>query len=701
MYYLIFRTLVSMATIALTVALLPGFTIDTPNLLEFLIVGALFGLLNTFVRPILIFLSGRLVIRTMGLFLIVVNSLLLLIMGLILPGWHMDNVFTVLLAGLIVGIVGAMMDALLGFNRPVLDEIESGDRFWKFLSRIDGGRRSTIVENLRFEQVYDTFWRYGLEIAISKTPFAPLRRYIGRLFYPNSQGIEDMSVPSQVRILLQELGPTYVKLGQVVSSQAQSLPPEWATELAKLQSNVAPFPGSEARTIVEAELGAPIEQLYAEFAPEPFAAASTAQVHRAQLSDGTDVVVKVQRPLIVPKVKADLGIITESIKTAEKRFEWARNSDLSGLFGEFATNVVGELDYRNEAYYAVRLKHNMTSIPGIKVPVIYPEHSTDKVLTMDFVRGVKIINVAKIDEAGLDRSELAARFLRAMVKQVMVDGFMHGDPHPGNVMVDLETGDITFLDMGMMGTLSRSQRMSLIDLLWSIQAQDGYEMATVFMQLSTPFKAFDEVKYRERVEEVVDRYMVFGDEGGGFAGIVNAALDVLYESGLRLDRDLTVALKALIQAEEIVTTLDPNIYIVNVAFASVRESMLEQFNVDNVTQVAKTQAVRAARDVIRRLPTLQEATMRWLDQYEKGKFSITIETDELAKEVERITVAVQRLAVGLVLLSMILGSSFAMNSDTTFLGLEVSSIGFLLFIGSLGFGSYMVWRLFRDSERPG
>ena len=698
MYYLIFRTLVSTATIALTVSFLPGFTIDNPNLLGFLLVGMLFGVLNTFVRPFLIFLTGRLVIRTMGLFMIVVNGLLLAILTGLLPAWHLDNIFTVLFAGLFVGVVGALMDAILGINRPVLDEIENGERYWKFLSRVDSGRRSAIIENLRFEQVYDTFWRYGLEIGISRTPLAPIRRYIGQLFYPNSQALDEMSVPSQVRIMLQELGPTYVKLGQVVSSQAQSLTPEWAEELAKLQSNVAPFPGREAQAIIADELGAPLTDLYAEVAPEPFAAASTAQVHRAKLLDGTDVVVKVQRPMIVPKVKADLGIITETIQTAEKRFEWARNSDLSGMFHEFATNVIGELDYRNEAYYAVRLKHNMSTIPGITVPTVYPDHSTSKVLTMDFVRGVKITNVDQIDAAGLDRSELASRFLRAMVKQVMVDGFMHGDPHPGNVMVNLETGDITFLDMGMMGTLSRNQRMSLIDLLWAIQAQDGHEMASVFMQLSTTFKPFDEQKYREKVEEVVDRYMVFGDQGGGFAGVVNAALDVLYDSGLRLDRDLTVALKALIQAEEIVTTLDPNIYIINVAFAGVREAMLDQFNVDNVTQVAKTQAVRTAREVIRRLPTLQEATLRWLDQYEKGRFSVTIETDELAKQVQRITVAIQRLAVGLVLLSIILGASFAMNAEGKFLGVPLASIGFVLFIASLSFGSAMVWRLYRASE---
>lgn len=693
MYFFIFRLLIHTTTIALTIAVLPGLSIENSTLFDYLVLGGIFGVLNAFVRPFFIFLTGRLVIRTMGLFMIVINSMVLVLLALIWPNWHFDNIITVIMAGLVIGLIGALLDALLGLNRPIIDEIENDESYWRFISRIDSGRRSTIVENLRFEQVYDTFWRYGLEIFLGRTPLAPLRQYIGKLFYPNSNTIEDLSAPAQVRIMLQELGPTYVKLGQIVSSQSRAIPPDWLDELSKLQSDVAPFPGSEAVKIVEDEIGNSIDEAFAAFEEEPFAAASTAQVHKATLFDRTQVVVKVQRPLIVPKVKADVGIIAEAIKTAERRFEWARDSDLHSIFDEFATNVVAELDYRNEAYYAVRLQQNMATMDGIRVPAIYPQLSSERVLTMDFVKGVKITDIDALDAAGLDRPTLARNFLRAMIKQVMIDGFMHGDPHPGNVMVNLETGDIYFIDMGMMGHLERDQRLALIDLLWAIRTQDAYELASVFIKLSVPFKPFDEKKFRSRVDRVVDRYMTYAEDNNSFAGIVNAALDVLYESGLRLDGDLTIALKALIQAEEIVSALDPQPLVIEIAFATVRESLLEQLNVDNVTEIAKTQAVRTAREVVRRMPTLQEATLRWLDQYEKGKFSVTIETDQLAKEVDRITGAVQQLAIGFVLLGIIVGAGIATQVEGTFLGLELSSVGFFLFVAALGLGVYYLFKM--------
>ena len=188
--------------------------------------------------------------------------------------------------------------------------------------------------------------------------------------------------------------------------------------------------------------------------------------------DGTDVAVKIQRPDIDVTVKADLNVIRDLSKSIQQQQEWARNLDVKGLVNEFAQNVMLELDYRNESANGQLLAYNMREIPGVHIPTIYPELSAEKVLTMEFVRGIKITKVEELDAAGVNRHEVARTFLRAMIKQILVDRFFHGDPHPGNVLVDLETSEIMFIDMGMMGELTREKRLALGELIWALKEKD-------------------------------------------------------------------------------------------------------------------------------------------------------------------------------------------------------------------------------------
>ncbi|MCB0054596.1 MAG: AarF/ABC1/UbiB kinase family protein, partial [Caldilinea sp.] len=281
-----------------------------------------------------------------------------------------------------------------------------------------------------------------------------------RIIYWRKKPLINESIPETVRYMLQDLGPTFVKLGQIVSSRAEQLPPDWRSELAQLQSDVEPFDSAEAERIVERELGQPVDELFADFDSAPLAAASTAQVHRATLHDGSEVVVKVQRPDIDVTVQADLNVIRELTRLTEQRFDWARHADLHGITTEYADNILLELDYTNEAFNGRMLAENMRMFPTIHVPAIYGQLSTRRVLVQEFVRGVKITNVEAIDAANLDRREMATTFMRAIVKQVLYDGFFHGDPHPGNVLVNTDTGEIIFLDLGMMGTLTTEKRMA-------------------------------------------------------------------------------------------------------------------------------------------------------------------------------------------------------------------------------------------------
>ncbi|MBK8050273.1 MAG: AarF/ABC1/UbiB kinase family protein [Anaerolineales bacterium] len=267
-------------------------------------------------------------------------------------------------------------------------------------------------------------------------------------------------------------------------------------------------------------------------------------------------------------MRADLNVMRDLTRVTERRFEWARHTDLSGIMDEYADNILLELDYTNEAYNGRVLAENMRIFPNVHVPDIYGKLSTRRVMTQEFVKGVKITNVEAIDAAGLDRTELATTFMRAIVKQVLYDGFFHGDPHPGNVLVNLETGNIIFLDMGMMGVLSTEKRLAMADLIWSLAEGDGQEIGRVVLRLTVSYKEVDERAFIDDVERLLKRYTAYADVGVSISGAMKAMFDALNRAGLRMDADLTLALKALIQAEEITCTLDPSLPLVNTALES-------------------------------------------------------------------------------------------------------------------------------------
>ena len=266
-------------------------------------------------------------------------------------------------------------------------------------------------ESLRLQNSYNTISLYGMDFALDRGGIGATRRFFVEKLWGVPQPPEPVPLPGKARLLLQELGPIYVKVGQLISSQAQALPPDWAEQFAKLQSNVRPFPYDQVNEIITAELGAPPEQLFATLDHQPLAAASLAQVHRATLHSGEQVVVKVQRPNSQKQVKADVGIMDWLARLAAGRFGWARDVDLVGLVDEFGSQVLLELDYTIEAYNAFRLNQNLATIPGVRVPVFYDDLSTARVLTMEFVDGFKITDIATIEAAGFDRQTLAQDFL--------------------------------------------------------------------------------------------------------------------------------------------------------------------------------------------------------------------------------------------------------------------------------------------------
>lgn len=712
MIYFVIRVIVNALALAVTVILVPGVTLQPllPGLIDisatYLLFGILFGVINALVRPLVLLLTARLLVRNMGLFAIAINAFLFYILIWITPSnFYVDSprLLWVVIGGTLMAVAVMIMEAFFGLDKPEFRNQTESQFYWRWVGLLSAGRRNTIAENLRTAQISDIIGRYTKDIAVDLTPLARFRIFMQEIIFREADPVQQLTLPEKVRYMLQELGPTFVKFGQIVSSRAAQLPPEWLHELERLQSNVPPFPYEIARKIVVRELGDEPENLFATFDQEPFAAASTAQVHRATLADGTAVVVKIQRPNIDVTVKADLNVMRDLTRSIQRRQTWAQEMDLRGLVDEFANGILYELDYRNEISNMRLLARNMDGLPSIHVPRAFPEFSSSKVLTMEFLPGVKISNVERITEAGIDIKVLVTDFVRAMTKQALFDGFFHADPHPGNVLVNLETGEIGFLDLGLMGEMNRAQRMALADLLVSMKEMDGYSMGKAALRLSRPLpgRTINEAAFLEQMDRFGQRFL--GIQEADMSYSFTALQDVLRRTGLRLDPNFTLAFKTLMQADEIIRRLDPEIALSTAAVESSLGLARDQISTEALAKTVRVQISRSSREVIYRIPSLVDATTKWLDQYEKGKLSVHIDTSDLSEQVTKLDQALSKslnqLVIGLVLAGWIVGSAIASTIETELLGFRLSDLAFYMFVTGALVGAYVVLRALWQSRK--
>ena len=706
---LLIRVLVNFMAITVTL-ILPGLYIPDPwlgsPLLDVLAAAFILAILNAFLKPVLQVLTGRLNIATLGLFGFVINAIVLGVLVLLSPNrWELQHgLITLLIAGSLIAILTAIFEAILGVDKPILDTSEDSPTYWRLIRRLPLRRRNWLIENIRLQQTYSTISRYIADITVSRTPLISFRHAIQRWIYGQKKH-DDLTTPQKVRILLQDLGPTYVKIGQMASSRPELLPAEYIEELAKLQSTVRPFPYDQVVEVITRELKAPPEKVFKEFDKEPLAAASTAQVHRAVLHTGEEVVVKVQRPDIIPQVRADLGVMYEIAGTLQRRHLVGPGIDAVGTIDEFGENMLRELDYQNEAYNTRRIAHNMQSIPDVHLAKIYSQQTTSKVMTEEFVHGVKLTMVNQIDAAGIDRKQLARTFIRAMMKQVLVDGFFHADPHPGNLLIDLNTGVIQFLDLGMVGELDLQLRISLGDLLYSLQNRDPDGIASALLGVSLPFRAdADQVAFKKDIERIISRYLIYADTGASLSEVMSAVTKALSDNGYRMNPNMTLALKVIVQVEEVMRTLNPEESMIIGAIEEMQVVLRQEITLEKIGELAKKEANNFLREAVKRLPDLQGATLKWLDNYQKGRFEVKIDTSDLGQHVDRLNLSTERLMAGMILAGMLIGGAIAMVAvPQTEIGIYIKLATFAIFAIAAGLGLWLVlrilWRGFREEQR--
>ena len=666
--------------------------------LAYLLWGGLFVLVNRVVRPVLVAIFGRLIFSTLGLFIIVITALTIALTSRLSPVQiavlaDPEPLWLVLMAALFTA-ASLVADALLGLNRPQIGD-PAGGSLWIFLEQLPTPRRNAVIENLRLQQVYEALYQTSIDIAFEGTPIGTSRRWFERHILGDVRLADDETAPQRVGALLQQLGPTYVKIGQMMAGRTDVLPPEWTTELARLRSDAAPFPWVEAHGVILSELGRSPEELFATIDEQPLAAASTAQVHRATLHDGTVVAVKVQRPRIVAKTKADLGVAQELAKTAERTFAVARKMSIRAIVGEFAAGVLEELDYRNEAYHARRLADGMARFETIHIPVVYDDLSSTRVLTMEFIQGIPISDIEGLRAAGLDPEEIGSTFMRAIIKQVLIDGFFHGDPHAGNVLVDPKTGQVVLLDLGLVGQLSTEQRVDLLGLIYAIREVDISGIADSLIALGEPSTSFDEPAFRASIDRLARQFLIYG-QADSIGGALGALLGAAFENGLRLDGQLTLAVKAVVQAEDTARTLAFDLDLGAAATEEARIALMAALEPDRVLKEAQSRAIRIGKELARRAPTLDDSLIKWLDVLNRGKLVVEVDTSDLGRSIAKVGAVGRQATIGLIVVGQLIGTAIVMAillqpSLSQYLGVAYAAM--IAFAVTLVVSFIVLWRL--------
>ena len=517
----------------------------------------------------------------------------------------------------------------------------------------------TINENRRMQQIYGAVLHYTADTVVEATPFGVPRRRMKKWIYRLDGVPPKLSTPVRTRLLLEGLGPTYVKLGQIVSSQASTLPDEWKVELDRLQSEVPPVPCEMARQVIIDELGSAPEDLYAWFDTRPLAAASLGQVYRATLHDGRDVVVKVQRPALDNQVKADLGVTRVMSTYAERRSSYAREIGLKSMLEEFGSTLLDELDYYGEAYNMQRLAENLADIPGVHIPTIERSLSTRRVLTQEFISGVKISDIDAMTAAGLDLPTIGDAALRAAIKMLLIDGFFHADPHPGNLLVNLETGVVTFLDSGMVGQITLGQRANMAMLLWTFVQGDVPAMGRQLRSLSVSFRDdVDDKAFDKDFERKMARYG--RGSGADIKSVMSAGLSVLRDNGYRLDPQLTLALKSMTQASAFFTPLaQEDGLFTEAALEAAMELGEVALTGDAAGEAVKREGIRLLGEGVQAVPEYLRGLLSWNDQLKRGKLTVYVDTSSLDRQMGQARQLTSMIVVAVLVAGGLIGSVLA------------------------------------------
>ena len=505
--------------------------------------------------------------------------------------------------------------------------------------------------------------------------------------------IEPLNRPQRLRMAFEELGPTYVKLGQILSTRPDLISMEYIEELSRLQDKIPAFAFDQVRKIIDDEFGMPPEELFESFEEEPFASASIGQVHRAVLKDGEAVAVKAQRPGIRKIIEVDLEIMLHLATLAERHIEELSFHRPVKIVEEFAKTLEKEIDYQNEATNMERIARHFLDDPHVYIPKVFREATTTRVLTTEFIEGIKISDIDRLDAAGLDRTILTTRGADVVLKQIFVNGFFHADPHPGNIFV-LPDNVICLLDFGMTGIVDRQTREDFVDLLDSIVHQNEVRAAQVLLKLTYWENEPDRRQFEREVADFMGRHLYKPLKDIELGKLLQQLLELATDLRLRIPPDIFLMMKAFGTVEGVGHMLDPNFDMIAQATPFITEVKLARYNPQRIADDVYDLGTRLLhffqqfpKDLLDLANLIRQQRLR-LQIEHRGLETMLATHDRISN----------RISFSILIAALIIGSALIVISETPPLVYGISLIGILLFSAAAIMGIWLLVAILKKGK---